>query len=80
MSAARGAELTGKLLAFARRQRLSPRAIDPHTLLHDLELMLKGTLGESIHLKVECAADVPAAYADATATGYRAGQPGLECP
>lgn len=65
-SATRGAELTGKLLAFARRQRLTPRAIDPQTLLHDLELMLKGTLGESIHLKVECAEDVPAAYADAT--------------
>ena len=65
-SAARGAELTGKLLAFARRQRLNPRAVDPQTLLHDLDLMLRGTLGESVHLKVECAENVPAAYADAT--------------
>lgn len=65
-SAGRGAELTGKLLAFARRQRLNPRAVDPHTLLHDLDLMLRGTLGESVHLKVECAENVSAAYADAT--------------
>jgi len=65
-SATRGAELTGKLLAFARRQRLSPRAVDPRTLLHDLDLMLRGTLGESVHLKVECVEGIPAAYADAT--------------
>lgn len=65
-SASRGAELTGKLLAFARRQRLSPRAVDAKTLLHDIELMLKGTLGEAIHLKTECGENIPAAYADAT--------------
>ncbi len=65
-SAARGADLTGQLLAFARRQRLSPRAVDPRTVLHDLDMMLKGTLGESVHLKVECAEDIPAAYVDAT--------------
>jgi nitrogen-specific signal transduction histidine kinase len=65
-SATRGAELTAKLLAFARRQRLSPCAIDPRTLLHDLELMLKGALGDAIHLKLECTGEVPAAYADPT--------------
>jgi len=65
-SATRGAELTGKLLAFARRQRLSPHAIDPKSLLHDMDLMLKGALGESIRLKVECAENIPAVYADPT--------------
>ncbi|SOD55530.1 PAS domain S-box protein [Pseudoxanthomonas wuyuanensis] len=64
-SVERGAELTSKLLAFARKQRLSPSAIAPAQLLRDLELMLQRTLGESIRLKVECPATLPAAYADA---------------
>jgi len=65
-SVARGSELTAKLLAFARRQRLSPRAVDPKILLHDLELMLRGTLGEAIRLQIECAERIPAAFVDAT--------------
>ena len=65
-SAAHGAELTGKLLAFARRQRLTPSAVHAQSLLHDLELMLKGTFGEAIRLRVECAEGIPAAYVDAT--------------
>jgi len=64
-SVARGAELTSKLLAFARRQRLSPRAVDPRSLLRDLELMLARTLGESIRIEVTCGEDIPCAYADA---------------
>ncbi|QQP95466.1 PAS domain S-box protein [Lysobacter enzymogenes] len=63
-SAGRGAELTGKLLAFARRQRLSPRAVDVPALLRDVESMLKRTLGDSVHLHVECVAPLAAAYAD----------------
>ena len=65
-SASRGAELTRKLLAFARRQRLSPRAVSPVRLLEDLEKMLRRTLGDSIQLVVECQADAPAVYADAS--------------
>lgn len=65
-SVGRGAELTAKLLAFARRQRLSPSAIQPARLLRDLELMLRRTLGEAIRLKVDCPEDIPAAYADAS--------------
>lgn len=63
-SVGRGAELTGKLLAFARRQRLSPRAVDAASLLRDVESMLKRTLGDSVHLHVDCAAALPPAYAD----------------
>ncbi|QWP77028.1 PAS domain S-box protein [Lysobacter sp. K5869] len=63
-SVGRGAELTGKLLAFARRQRLSPRAVDVPALLRDVESMLKRTLGDSVHLHVHCAAPLAAAYAD----------------
>lgn len=60
----RGAELTRKLLAFARRQRLSPRAVDPRQLLGDLCLMLKRTLGEQVDVELHIAAGIPAAFAD----------------
>lgn len=65
-SANRGAELTSKLLAFARRQRLSPRAVDPAQLLRDVELMLRRTLGDTIRLRVDCPDGLPPAYADAS--------------
>jgi PAS domain S-box-containing protein len=64
-SVSHGAELTAKLLAFARRQRLNPQAIQARTLLRDLELMLQRTLGESIRIEVECDEAIPPAYADA---------------
>ncbi|MBN7137378.1 hypothetical protein A7A76_21915, partial [Lysobacter enzymogenes] len=63
-SVGRGAELTGKLLAFARRQRLSPRAVEVPALLRDVESMLKRTLGDSVHLHVQCAEPLAPAYAD----------------
>lgn len=63
-SVGRGAELTGKLLAFARRQRLSPRAVDAPALLRDIESMLKRTLGESVRLYLHCDGGLPPAYAD----------------
>ncbi len=61
----RGAELTRKLLAFARRQRLSPRAIDPAQLLDELGQMLRRTLGERIELELTCAPATPQVFADA---------------
>lgn len=61
----RGAELTAKLLAFARRQRLSPRAHDPAPLLRDLGPMLQRTLGPRIEVQIDCAAGLPAVYVDA---------------
>lgn len=63
-SVERGAELTSKLLAFARRQHLSPRALDPASLLGDLQLMLRSTLGDPIRLEIECQRDLPAVFAD----------------
>jgi PAS domain S-box-containing protein len=63
-SVSRGAELTNKLLAFARRQRLVPQALQPRELLDDLSSMLGRTLGESIAIDVECAADMPYIFAD----------------
>lgn len=63
-SVARGAELTSKLLAFARRQRLNPQAVDVVAMLVELERMLARTLGESVRIQVQCEPDLPAAWAD----------------
>ena len=60
----RGAELTRKLLAFARRQRLAPRASDPGKLLEDLGAMLRRTLGESVQLHIACPPGIAQVYAD----------------
>ena len=60
----RGAELTRKLLAFARRQQLSPRACDPKELLEDVGGLLRRALGEAIDLRIVCPADMPRVFVD----------------
>jgi len=60
----RGAELTRKLLAFARRQRLNPLAIKPRHMLDDLVPILSRTLGEAIAINVDCADDLPDVFVD----------------
>ncbi|TCO43304.1 PAS domain S-box protein [Dokdonella fugitiva] len=61
---ANGAALTRKLLAFARRQRLTPRTIALPEWLADLHALLRRTLGESISVSIRCPAAIPAVYAD----------------
>jgi PAS domain S-box-containing protein len=51
----RGAELTGKLLAFSRRQVLLPSRVDVGGLLHSLADMLRRTLDERIRIRVDAA-------------------------
>jgi PAS domain S-box-containing protein len=51
-AAERGAALTQRLLAFARRQTLEPRPIDLHALLSDLQTLLRRTLREDVDLAV----------------------------
>ncbi len=63
-SVARGASLTSKLLAFARRQPLAPRSVDLHRLIHDLGTLLQRTLGESFTLTIECQRALPPAHVD----------------
>jgi len=60
----RGAELTRKLLAFARRQRLNPQSIDPRKLLHELCPILARTLGEPIKVSVDCEPQAPNVFVD----------------
>ncbi|MCB9959015.1 MAG: CHASE domain-containing protein [Rhodospirillaceae bacterium] len=51
-SALRGAELTRRLLAFARQQPLEPQAIDLNRRLPELEAILTRMLGETIQMSV----------------------------
>ncbi|MGY4608031.1 PAS domain S-box-containing protein [Bradyrhizobium sp. USDA 4474] len=49
-AAARGADLTMQLLAFARRQPLQPRNVDVNNLVVDTTKLLRPTLGEHIEV------------------------------
>jgi len=60
----RGAELTGKLLAFSRRQVLQPSSLNVGQLLHSLADMLRRTLDQRIHIEVAVAPDCPSVLAD----------------
>lgn len=60
----RGAELTGKLLAFSRRQVLQPSAVDTHALLHSLADMLRRTLDQRIRIEIDTAPGCPPVMAD----------------
>ena len=61
-----GADLTDKLLSFARRRQLRPSTIDAKRLLHDIVMLLERTIGDAIRLRVDIAPGTPAAYADAS--------------
>ncbi len=60
----RGAELTGKLLAFSRRQLLQPSAVDVGQLLGSLADMLRRTLDQRIRIAVDVPHACPLAQAD----------------
>jgi signal transduction histidine kinase len=51
-AARRGAELTGKLLAFSRRQVLQPLTVDAAAMLDSLTDMLRRTLDQRIRIEV----------------------------
>lgn len=60
----RGSGLTRRLLTFARRQPLQPRAVVPQPLMKELGSMLRRTLGEAILVRIDCAAEVPDLHVD----------------
>jgi len=47
----RGAKLTSQLLAFARRQPLSPKPLRVDRLLTDMVVMLRRTIGEEVEIE-----------------------------
>jgi signal transduction histidine kinase len=63
-AAARGADLTQHLLAFARRQPLQPRSIDVNALIIDAARLLRPTLGEQIEIESMLAHDSAPALID----------------
>ena len=54
-AAARGADLTQRLLAFARKQPLQPREVDVNRLVMDAANLLRPTLGEHVELHMTLA-------------------------
>jgi signal transduction histidine kinase len=56
--ASRAAELTDRLLSFARKQPLQPGRHDPNALIADVQALLGGRLGERIAIETSLAADV----------------------
>jgi PAS domain S-box-containing protein len=56
-AAERGADLTQRLLAFARRQPLQPREVDVNALIVSTVKLLRPTLGEHIEIQTQLAED-----------------------
>lgn len=52
-AADRARNLIRQLLAFARKQTIAPRVLDPNTVLHDLEPLLRAMTGSRIALSLD---------------------------
>ncbi|MDP1582737.1 MAG: ATP-binding protein [Bradyrhizobium sp.] len=63
-AAARGADLTQRLLAFARKQPLQPREVDVNALVIQAANLLRPTLGEQIEVHMMLAGDTSRALID----------------
>jgi PAS domain S-box-containing protein len=57
-AAIRGADLTRRLLAFARQQPLEQHVVDPNALVADLSKLLERALGETVQIKLDLGEDV----------------------
>ncbi|WP_296252642.1 response regulator [Pseudomonas sp. UBA4194] len=64
----RGAKLTGQLLAFSRRQRLEPVAVNLNDTVEGMIELLQRTLGGSIWIETDTADDLWSALVDPTQT------------
>lgn len=63
-AAERGADLTHRLLAFARRQALAPTVVELPALVEGLRPILASSLGDAIALEVDIAQDIAPAMVD----------------
>jgi len=63
-AANRGAALTGRLLAFSRKQPLDPRPIDVNELVRSMAALLERALGETIDLRFELSDDLAPCMVD----------------
>jgi len=62
----RAAELTHQLLAFGRKQKLSPEILDLNAIVSNLESMLRRLIGEQIDFRVHLDRGIGAVNADTT--------------
>lgn len=65
-AATRGAALTGRLLAFCRREAPESKVVHPGILLRGVAPLLMGLIGERIQFRLEIAPDVGAITVDPT--------------
>jgi len=63
-AAARGADLTQRLLAFARKQPLQPREVDVNALVIEATNLLRPTLGEHVEVRIVLSGDTARALID----------------
>lgn len=63
--AMRGAALTQRLLAFARKQVLDPRPVDPNKLLTGMSELIRRALGETIQTEIVTEGGIWRIFADA---------------
>ncbi len=63
-AAMRGGELTHQLLAYARRQNLSPRPVDVNAVIAGMGELLQPSLGGLVQLETDLAADLWPAASD----------------
>jgi signal transduction histidine kinase/ActR/RegA family two-component response regulator len=63
-AALKGAELTRRLLAFARRQPLAPKRVDINEHVAEISKLVSRTLGDDIEIKLDLRADVWPVVAD----------------
>ena len=65
-AAERGAKLTAQLLAFSRRQKLEPRAVDLNETVSGMRDLLQSTMGGAVRLETRLEPDLWAAMIDPT--------------
>lgn len=60
----RAAALTHRLLAFARRQTLQPRAVDPEALVRGMEELIRRTVGRSVQVELRVGEEISTIVCD----------------
>lgn len=63
-AADRGAELTKRMLAIARRQPLQPKPVSINKVVEEMSLMLPQTLGSDIEMELQLTPDLPPILVD----------------
>ena len=63
-AAEQGAELVRRMMAFARKQELSPTSVEPASLCASVAGLIEHTLAGTVQIDWNCADQVPNIYAD----------------